>query len=228
MNVGFGSGRWFFFSLALVLLMIVAVGFARSFYLRPIFAAGRPGSVTLPTYIVLHGIALTLWFLLFLFQTLLARFGRVRLHRSLGAAGVVLAAVLFGLSMLVVVRSVVRETALVVLGDMALLILFAILIVASVRFHRKPEVHKRLMAIASVSIVAPAIARWPGALALLPLSVLVPQFVLFTSLIVYDVISRRRIHPSTAWGMALYIVAVGITIPLAMSKFGHAFIESLR
>lgn len=228
MNAGSANGRWFFFFLASILLIIVAVGFARSFYLRPVFATGRPGSVALPTYIVLHGIALTLWFLLFLFQTLLARSGRVRLHRSLGVAGVALAAVVFGVSMLVVVRSVVREAALVVIGDMGLLILFAILIVASVRFRRKPEVHKRLMAIASISIVAPAIARWPGALALLPLSVLMPQVVLFACLIVYDFISRRRIHPGTAWGMALYAVAMGISIPLAVSEFGHAFIESLK
>lgn len=228
MNAGSASGRWFFFSLASVLLLIVAVGFARSFYLRPIFAAGRPGIVTLPAYIVWHGIALTLWFLLFLFQTLLSRSGRVRLHRSLGAAGVALAAVVFGLSMFVVVRSVVRETSLVVLGDMALLIMFAILIGAGVRFRRKPEVHKRLMASASISIVAPAIARWPGALAWLPLSVLVPQFVLFFCLIGYDLISRRRIHPGTAWGMALYLVAVGISIPVAMSGFGRALIESLK
>ena len=226
MNTGSRRRRWFFVSIAVLLLVIVAVGFARSFYLRNIFQAGH--ATTLPAYIVLHGIILTLWFLLFLCQTLLASSGRVRLHRSLGVAGVVLAAALFGVSMLVVVRSVVRESALVVFGDIALLILFAGLITASVWFRRKPEVHKRLMTVASISIVAPAIARWPGAQAMLPLSVLAPQLSLFGAQVFYDLRSSRRVHPATAWGVALYILAAGVAIPLASSKLGHTLMNALK
>lgn len=226
MNAGSGRGRWFFVYIALVLLLIVAVGFAKSFYLRNVLIAGH--ATRLPAYIVLHGIVLTLWFLLFLCQTLLASSGRVRLHRSLGVAGVVLAAVLFGLSMLVVVRSVPRESSLVVIGDMVILILFATLIIASVRFRRKPEMHKRLMVAASISIVAPAIARWPGAQAMLPLSVLLPQLSLFGAQVVHDLRLTRRVHPGTAWGVGAYFVAVGITLPLAASKLGQTFVNSLK
>src|SRR4051812_44205349 len=149
--------RGFFVGMASVLLVIVAVGFAQSFYLRsiPIYA-GHIRNSKLPTYIVLHGVALTLWFLLVLAQTLLVSRGRVHFHRSLGTAGVALAAVVFSLSMLVVIRSVLRETSLVVFGDTGLLILFAIFVAASVLFRRKSDVHKRLMLIASIGIVAPA------------------------------------------------------------------------
>src|SRR5690242_3475988 len=115
MNTASRRTRWFFVSISLVLLVIVGVGFARSFYLRNLL--GVRHSTSLPAYIVVHGVVLTLWFLLFLCQTLLASAGRVQLHRSLGIAGVTLAAILFCLSMLVVVRSVTRETALVVIGD---------------------------------------------------------------------------------------------------------------
>jgi FtsH-binding integral membrane protein len=214
--------------MAVVLLLIVAVGFARSFYLRNILNAGHTTGLTLPAYIVAHGIVLTSWFLLFLGQTLLASSGRVRLHRSLGVAGTALAAIVFALSMLVVVRSVVRETPLVVIGDMAILILFAILVTTSIRFRQKPEVHKRLMVIASINIVAPAIARWPGAQSMLPLSVVLPQLLLYAALVLYDVRSIRRVHPATAWGVASYFVAVGITIPLAASKLGHTFVNALK
>lgn len=226
MNTGSRSRRWFFVCIAVVLLVIVAVGFARSFYLRSVFGAAH--ATILPAYIVVHGIILTLWFLLFLCQTLLASSGRVRLHRSLGIAGVVLAGLLFVVSMLVVVRSVVRETALVVIGDMTLLILFAVLITASVRFRRKPEVHKRLMTVASISIVAPAIARWPGAQAMLPLSVVLPQLGLFGAQVIHDLRLSRRVHPATAWGVASYILAVGITIPLASSRLGHTLVNALK
>jgi hypothetical protein len=228
MNAGFFRRRWFYVSLAAVLLVIVAVGFERSFYLRHVLNAGNTRRSTLPAYLTAHGIALTLWFLLFLAQTLLVSFGRVRLHRSLGAVGAVLAGVVFVLSMLVVVRSVVRETSLVVIGDIALLILFAILVTASIHFRRKPQVHKRLMAIASISIVAPAIARWPGAQSMLPLSVVLPQLLLYGAQVIYDVRSSRRLHPATAWGVLGYVLAVGITIPLATSTLGHRFVNSLK
>jgi hypothetical protein len=38
----------------------------------------------LPTYIVAHGIVLTLWFLIFLVQTILIALRRVSRHRLLG------------------------------------------------------------------------------------------------------------------------------------------------
>jgi hypothetical protein len=228
MNVDSRRGRWFFISIAAVLLVIIAVGFARSFYLRSIFNGAHAAGTRLPTYIVAHGIILTLWFLLFLVQTLLASSGRIRIHRSLGIAGAVLAAIVFSLSLVVVVRSVSRETPLVVIGDMIVLILFAIFISLGILFRRKPDVHKRLMTIASISIVAPAIARWPGAQAMLPLSVVLPQLSILAAQVVYDVRSRRRVHPATAWGVAAYLVAIGITLPLASSKLGHSLVNALK
>jgi O-methyltransferase len=228
MNAGFQNGRWFYVSMASLLLTIVAIGFARSFYLRNTFHPGHAVTSDIPTYIILHGIVLTLWFLLFLAQTILIRSGHVRLHRLLGSAGACLAVVVFSLSMLVVARSVVRETSLVVVGDFALLILFAILFGASMRFRRKPEVHRRLMLVASISNVAPAIARWPGAQKMLPLSVVLPQLLLFAALIIYDLALKRRVHPASAWGVASYIIALGISIPLALTQPGRAFVNALK
>ena len=226
MNTGSPGRGWFFVSIAVILLVIVGVGFTKSFYLRSVLSAGH--ATRLPAYIVVHGVVLTLWFLLFFCQNLLASSGRVQLHRSLGVAGVVLAAALFGLSMLVVVRSVVRETPLVVIGDIAILILFAVLITAGVRFRRKPEIHKRLMTVASISIVAPAIARWPGAQSMLPFSVLLPQLALFGAQVVHDFRVTRRLHPATAWGVASYMLASGVTVSLASSRLGHTLVNSLR
>ena len=66
------TGRnWFFVCMAAVLLVIVAVGFAKSFYLRSVVYKGHAASFGLPGYIVIHGIVLTSWFLLFFAQTLL-------------------------------------------------------------------------------------------------------------------------------------------------------------
>jgi hypothetical protein len=218
--------------MASVLLVIVAVGFAPSFYLpgilRPEQAAA--GGLNLPPYIVLHGIVLTLWYLLLLTQSLLVATRRVRIHRTLGMGGAALAAALVPLSLLVITRSVARSNlgALPVIGDFGILALFAILVILGIHFRSRPAVHKRLMLIASIGLVAPAIVRWPGAHAAIPLSFLIPQLTMYGAIIVNDIVTGRRVHPATAWGVAAYAVTMGVTFALANSGIGHQLVNLLK
>ena len=225
--------RWFFVCVAAILIAIVAVGFAPSFYLRSL---GKPRG-RLPSYLIFHGIALTSWYLLFLLQAWMTATGRAKLHRTLGIAGVLLAAAVFSLSLLVVLRAPARDIAagatvpqisLMVIGDLAILLNFAALITLAVLNRTRPDTHKRLMTLASVSLVAPAIARWPGAEATLPLSVMVPQLSFCAALLVYDLATRRRVHPATGWGVASYLLFVGSSVPLALSELGHRFVAALE
>jgi hypothetical protein len=218
--------------MASVLLVIVAVGFAPSFYLpgilRPEQAAA--GGLNLPPYIVLHGIAITLWYLLLLIQSLLIAKRRVRVHRALGMGGAALGAALVPLSLLVVTRSVARSNlgVLPVIGDFGLLALFTILVTLGIHFRSKPKVHKRLMLIASIGLVAPAMARWPGAHAALPLSVIIPQLTMYGAIIVHDIVTGRRVHLATAWGVAAYVVTMGVSVALANTEIGHQLVNSLK
>lgn len=226
------SVRWFFVGMASVLVVIVGVGFAPSFYLPSVIRPeeSAAGKVDFPAYIVLHGILLTSWFLLLFTQAVLIATKRVHIHRSLGIAGVVIAAVLVPLSAFVVTRSVARSNlgALAVIGDYGVLLLFTLLVSLAVRNRAKPDVHKRLMLIASISIAAPAIVRWPGAESVVPFSILGPQVALFAALIVHDIITGRRVHPATGWGVAAYLVVAGVCVPLAMSDFGQQLVQSLK
>lgn len=224
---------WAFVATAAALAAIVAIGFAPSFYLRDWSVPAKHG---FPAYLVLHGIALTAWFLLFVVQASLVAIRRVRWHRTLGVAGVALAVVVVVLSAKVVLAAPARNLAagatvaqisLMVIGDIALLILFSTLVALAIHFRSRPDAHKRLMAIASISIVAPAIARWPGAEAAMPLSVIVPQFAFLGALIVYDLVTRRRVHPATLFGIVAYVVVVGVSVPLALSAWGRRFVEAL-
>ncbi|HEX9794045.1 MAG TPA: hypothetical protein VGC54_08685 [Planctomycetota bacterium] len=133
--------RWFFVCMASLLLVIVAVGFAPSFYLPSAYGEGQAeaGRPPVPAYIVLHGIALTLWFLLLLAQALLVATRRVRIHRTLGIAGVLLAVAFVPLSLLVVTRSVARSNlgVLPVIGDFGILTLFAVLVTVAIRMRRR-------------------------------------------------------------------------------------------
>src|SRR3954466_5263426 len=90
----------FFPAMSALLLVIVFVGFAPTYYLRP--AAARP----LPIYLHLHGAALTLWFSLLLVQTGLIASGRRALHRRLGLGGAALGAVIAVLTPFVVIWAI--------------------------------------------------------------------------------------------------------------------------
>ena len=134
------SGRnvsWFFVWMAFALVIIVAIGFAPSFYLPSVIRPEQSaaGKYSFPAYIVLHGILLSLWFLLLLTQAVLVATKRVHIHRLMGIAGVAIAAALVPLSFFVVTRSVARSNlgALAVIGDYGVLLLFTLLVSLAVR-----------------------------------------------------------------------------------------------
>ena len=226
----------FFVAMAVILAIIVAGGFAKSFYLVP-FESPSPAIEALPPYLQLHGLLLTLWFLLLIVQTGLVATRRVRLHRSLGVAGAVLAGAVWVASFLVVVRSVARSgpngvppdrLPLVVIGNLGTLLLFALFVTAGIRLRGKPDLHRRLMLLASISIVGPAISRWPGALTMFPLVVLLLHLSLFGALVIYDLRSGRRIQRVTVIGVGLYVAVLAASVALGLSAYGRALVERLR
>jgi hypothetical protein len=240
-QVGMGSGkrprilRWFFFVLACLLIVVIAVAFAPTFYLRGLLQS-HVMEAGLTPYIVLHGVVLTSWFALFLAQTWMVATNHVQVHRRLGALGAILAVAVLALSILVVLHAPARDVAigatigqiaLEVVGDLGLLALFAGLLATALLYRHRPDVHKRLMALASVGLIAPALARWPGAAAFMPLAAVVPQLAFCAALVVYDLLTWRRVHPATYWGIAAYLFALSVSVGLAFSEPGHLFVKSL-
>src|SRR5262245_42032791 len=78
--------RLFFTVMAFLLLLIVFLGFSRTYYLRPAF---HPEPLMALLHV--HGIIFTLWIALFITQTSLIATRRPRTHMRLGWAGGVLA-----------------------------------------------------------------------------------------------------------------------------------------
>jgi hypothetical protein len=196
----------FYLGMALAVLLVVFAGFARTYYLRPWFTAGA-----LRPLLHLHGIVFSSWVALLLAQVALVAGGRTGLHRRLGVAGAVLATsmVLIGAT-----TAIIRAGEgfsppggppplvflVIPFGDM---VVFAGLVGAGLAFRRRADTHKRLMLLATISLLAAPIARLPfGVLEAGP-----PAFFGLTDLLlVYDLVTRGRIHPATGWG-ALVIVA---------------------
>jgi hypothetical protein len=197
------SDRFFYGGMALAILAIVFVGFMRTFYLSSYF--GRPAPTTLR---VIHGTAFTSWVVLFAIQTALITAGRRTLHRRLGYVGAVLAAVMVVLGFRLAIDAALDGRAPLGLQPLEFLIIpvfdmlvFAPLVAAAVYFRRQAETHKRLMLVATISLLGAAMARvtgTPGAGGP-PVFFGVPDLMILAG-VLYDRRTRGRVHPAYKWG----------------------------
>lgn len=199
-------------SAALVAALVVIAGFAPSYYLKSVF-----GTADLTTLKHLHGVVMTAWFALFFTQARLASTGRIATHRQLGVAGVFVAMLVVAVGMALAIVSVkggvspvagVPPLVFLVLpvGEM---VAFAVLFGAAITLRKRTDYHKRLMLLASLSMLAPAFARFPTqALGFSGPSV----FFALTDLVIlaciaYDTTKNRRLHPAFLGGLIFVVVA---------------------
>ncbi len=88
-------------------------------------------------------------------------------------------------------------------GDM---VVFPVLVAAALVLRRQSEMHKRLMLLATISILDAAVARWPVAI----MTKGPPAFFAVTDLfimagVVFDIASRGRVHRAYIWGGLLIV-----------------------
>ena len=98
------------------------------------------------------------------------------------------------------------------------MILFATFVTAAIALRRDKETHKRLMLLAYISILAAAVARLPRVAALGPPGFFGLAFLFLLTAVIYDLLSRRRVHKVYLWGGALLVMSVPLR--LAISKTG--------
>lgn len=225
--------RRFFLAFAVVLLATVVAGFARSFFLRPWFP-DHPAPAEAIFYV--HGAAFALWYLLLVVQASLITGGRIAAHRRLGVAGVGLAAVMVVLGTLGALTAAARPGGFIAVPIPPLvflvvplfdMVLFPLFVTLAVLRRREAQAHKRLMILASITLVAAAVARLPfdfvqegGVLVFFGLTDL---FVL--ALAAWDFASLRRLHPVTIWGGLLLIASHPIRLWLGGTEAWARFAE---
>lgn len=231
----------FFVGMSLFLLSIVLVGFSRTFYLRAFFEVPP-----IPPHVYAHAALLTAWFVWLALQTSLVYHGRTEIHRRLGVAGAGLALAIVVMNVLTVVaigprlRAVFAEARIdpefvvrAVWGDIVSVLTFCAFVALAMCWRRRPEVHKRLMLLASFSIIAPAlgrIAHWPlfdhikGLATYLSVGAMI---VLLSALVIHDLVTMRRVHPATLIGGGMRIAAWFVTGSIAGSDFGRSVIHAL-
>jgi hypothetical protein len=195
-------------------------GFAKSYYLKFLFATPK-----LPLLFHIHGALMTTWIVLFFTQTVLVASHRVSWHRRMGifAVALTVAIVIVGTKMALigVGRGATFDPNFISpLGFLAYtlghLVLFAGFVSAALLLRGRPDVHKRLMVLAWVSILMPGIARIPLAWVqnasgwkLIGLNELC-----LAACILFDTIKNRKLHPAFLWGGALLAASMPALILL--------------
>ncbi len=229
----------FFVGMSIVLLLIVLAGFAKTFYLRAFFDVPP-----IPPHVYAHGAVLTSWFLWFCLQTSLVAAGRSDLHRRLGIVGAILGAAVIVANATVLAAIAPRlrvllqngpfEPAVIIgalWGDFGSLIGFTAFLSSGLWFRRQPEVHKRLMFLASVSIVGPALGRvahWAVFAEIQMVSLSLSGLVFFlAALVTYDLLTAKRVHPATMIGGAFRILLWIGSATVAASEFGQAIVRGM-
>lgn len=207
--------RRFYSGYALAFLATVLIGFAQTYYLRPILPEGTRPLRPLTPLIHLHGLLFTGWLLLLVAQTRLVATRRVSLHRRLGVVGALVAGAMFVVGVLTALEAGAHGTAPLGLDPRRFLVvpltaitLFAALVAAALLTRRDPQRHKRWMILANVALLPPALARWLiFHLGLGPPVVFAVASLYLVPLVVWDLRHGRRLHPVTLWGGLLVVLS---------------------
>src|SRR6267143_6137686 len=155
--------QYFYFYMALACTAVAFLGFAPTYWL-PLAS----GSFSSTPVVHFHGMLFFAWTLYFAFQTWLAASGRTARHRSLGVIGVSLATAMTIFGFLVAVNAMKRSAAMgqldagvaFVIVPLSGILFFAVVLTLAIAARARPEVHKRLMLLAGISLLDAAVARW--------------------------------------------------------------------
>jgi hypothetical protein len=207
--------RKFYPVMATVIAGLVFAGFTPSFYAREWLG----GPVPLAGPVFAHGVAGTLFVLVFFVQSCLIAAGREPWHRKLGVAGALVATAFVFTGALVTLnleQSHVGESQRVLAAHVwtnaAPIAAFALLVAAGIWQRRVPARHKRLMLLAAVVLLPPATGRLFGTLDFAWLNL--PVYVCAAAAnSVYDVIARGRPHALSVFP-AMALVAIDVTTTL--------------
>lgn len=215
----------FYLWMSVALALTAFAGFAPTFFLRPWFEQ----TIALTPLMHLHGALFTAWVVLLVAQTRLVAGGRTDVHRRLGVAGAVLAAAMAPAGVLLAFESARRGLApqgldpitflAVPLGSVAMFVGF---VAAALAMRRRPPIHKRLMLLASISIITPALARLVGRRPIYALA-LTPLFV--AAAIAHDYRRDRRVHPIYLWGGLVILVSGPLRIAIGRTDAWHSLMR---
>lgn len=225
--------RVFFPVMCLLVLITVWLGFSKTYY-----AVGMVRA-TLPSPIVhIHAVAFSLWLVTLVAQTLLVTARKVKLHMTLGLWGFGLAGVMVVLGLMAAKDALRRgmsppgsglDSRVFFVVPVTGILLFAALTTWSYLARRRPMEHKRLIMLATITLLDAAIGRFPTAVTPMgPLGQTLIFFAFLLLMIGYDIVTLKKVHRAT-WVASLLIVVVTLArIPFAQTGAWIKFAERIH
>ncbi len=237
----------FYIWMAAVCVLVAFGGFAPTYWLQL-----PRGTFVGPPLLHIHGFLFSAWPIFLLWQATLASRGQLRRHRAWGLFGISLATAMVVVGLAAAIETLQhglaagygdRSRAFVIL-PVSSISLFAVFVIAAIANTRRPEAHKRLMLLATISLLQAAMARVffvlitgggpgmrPGLGPPPPMFVsLVPSLLLELLIVagmVYDWRTRGRPHPAWLAGFALMTAVVVFRLPFSSTPAWLGFADFL-
>lgn len=207
--------QYFFVIIGVLSLLYVLAGFTPTYFL-PV----AKGSFSAKPVYHIHGIMYSLWIVMIITQPLLIKLRLTHLHKKIGYAGLALA---IGMFIIGIVMAFVSNQAAIDAGNvnraMAFLIvpltdmiLFGTFITLTIFNLRDREMHKRLILLATLSILPAAFGRIIGIYGIHPLVGLFLQESILFAGIIFDLLTRKKIHSA-------YILGGGAVVLIHLVRF---------
>jgi uncharacterized membrane protein YozB (DUF420 family) len=219
--------RRFFATMSVVAGAVIIIGFANTYGPKVV-----SGSAPVPAIIHLHAALFASWLALFVAQTMLVVRGHVRAHMRLGQAGMALAVLMLATGLAAAIDAARAGHKGIpgvefpnpegfLLLNVSSICVFSALVAAGWWWRRRPQAHKRLMLAATVAaLMPPGISRLPGIAgndaAIAGLAV---AFLLVGP--VYDLATRRRIHPAHAGLLLAVLIVPPVVLRLSGTEAWH-------
>lgn len=224
------SDRRLFAFVAILFPIIVLIGFAPTYYLKPLFA-----SPPIPSTLVhAHGILMGLWVVLFIVQVWLIRSKNMRLHMTLGKIGA-------ALGVLIIIAGFLTGVAAGKYGSnsnppdipalvfmvvpMFDVVFFAAFFGAAIYFRKRPADHKRMILLTVINLLPPSIGRFPFAFVLAggPLVFFGVPALCAIFFIIYDKLVNGVVNKPFVIGAVLLILSYPARLALGSTNLWMQF-----
>jgi hypothetical protein len=167
--------RLFYAGAATLLLVLMLLGF-QQFYLHGRAFPNRPLTPEIRTLVITHGLALSLWVMLLIVQPLLVVNRKYRLHMVIGKFGAVLATciVILGVTLSIEWMRIdpsrmapwfVTSKKFMAVPFISTLI-FGGFVATGILNRRRPEIHRPMMLLATLTVISAATDRIPAIISL--------------------------------------------------------------
>jgi hypothetical protein len=206
--------RYFYLFLSLVIAAVIVAGFSRTVDQGLIHAAPAR-----PVLLWMHGAVFSGWVVFYILQSALVRVHKVSVHRTLGWLGAALGALMVVLGFVVSVVMGRFDAVQLKAADPAFLgitfydmFAFGTLLALAILWRGKPELHRRLLALASCGLLDAGFGRFPYLLDHNVFYLCVDAVMLLG--VARDLLVDKRVHKVYMYALPALIIGQNLAIYL--------------